>query len=1420
MHRTLIDFPTLSLLLQQAATLSFDALLLQEVNISEEAINTLVTSNHPFIFAKSNKEERRCYRSFTSTMIILSPRWKICSQWSNEGGRICSAVVTDGYNTVNLFNVYLPSGLDRLTRTTAQWKEAFDLLNLASDKIDPDSTLIWGGDFNYTYRLKDRYSVAPTLDRPPRKIRQHTIEFESLLNHFFGVTDVSQDTRHTCLGTVEENDTLRGSSRLDRFYVSNPNDIRSVAYRDWRASFRTDHLAVIIELALHRPRKTILQPKIFTPNRIREYSKAVNTLLEEHPQIAVGEAQKAMTALVQEHFLVHSPKHIPNNLARAHTRRKRWRGIVRTIRKWWERMRESFFDASYYFGLRRQERHIRRTLRSLGINSMPDEDAITSLSRKFKRERQHLARKFKRKLKKLRKRCKSLSLYAKAHAHRILKKSARPATVAGFGGQLGREARKLAQAELEVLFGSRADEESDVNRLADALETRSFRPTKLKAEELLNIWKTASLPIDKDPSIWESVLRPIEPSDVDAYLKTLDVGGAAGADEISPLLFKTMWKECDSFNPWFIDVANKDLHRPRRNCNALVTFIPKHGKTQPGPGSARPITLLPIMRRCVSAIVNRRIEAVLDQEQDQILQPGTCGFIPSRGSDVAVERLLSAAATWRKKKLPTYIIQSDIQKAFDTIDWNQLEKGLTRLRIPDELRRFLLSSAKSVKHVRARVDGGLTGSVARQRGTPQGSPLSPLTYAFTADIVTKAIKLVLDERDLVFVYADDVVIVCHKKNTLSRVVDIINSTRLVCGLNFAPKKTEFRCKRKGWVKSISISGTCIPSKPLKTPLTILGVTIAIDATDLSYRDLVQNSLTAIRGNLHFVQMRCIHSLQLAVMYIREILVPSIEFRLRHLRASCWGNRGRMWSINASIARKISRIAHCKGLSPKSVHSLLDIPMVKDIVTIGQTTMLFRQCNSNPTDPGSTDIRLLLRDDNAPRYSSLRERLARLHLRIVSSPPWLHTIRDATHQWASSLRQDIRVPGPQHAILPEHDVFVFMKYVRTHFYYAVKTSQAIGAPTWTHAAKIQRMARETPLASFIASLCLVLRSVLADHILATIRDVSVLVESDFDFNTRFSKFHALSKSKRLRTQDAFWFTLLDRVVEELNLCLDVTVSFGSAPLLDEAYVTSLNLDPTPIVVLHPEEYILPTLLLREDLADGEFAVVTSDYRRLIRSRLRRCALERMKAGHHQGFFARSGNVQLVMKTALQHSDSMARFTLAALSNCLKIRNFASREFRDLKNDGDPLEPGNSNKRVACPCCLSKSEWYFDSLEHIFLFCPSHCEKRIEARKVLVDFVAEAQRKLGMVPEPTQLNTQLEFNVEQSLFPKTNPLAGMFGVLAAGEFRAACDTWFPVLRDKDRENGLPTVSQLQRGFILAALSAAQHLWNEHRRCYSLC
>ena len=259
-----------------------------------------------------------------------------------------------------------------------------------------------------------------------------------------------------------------------------------------------------------------------------------------------------------------------------------------------------------------------------------------------------------------------------------------------------------------------------------------------------------------------------------AYEKVKANKGAAGVDEESIAEFEEDLKG-NLYKIWNRMSSGSYFPPPVR-----AVEIPKAG----GKG-VRVLGVPTVADRIAQTVV----KLYLEPEVEPLFHPNSYGYRPGRCALDAVAKCREQC--WKSD----WVIDLDIRAFFDNIPWDLVLKAVSK---HTDLKWVLLYVERWLQAPLQMQDGTLQ---KRDRGTPQGSAISPLLanlflhYAFDSWL-RKNYSVVTFER-----YADDAVLHCKSEAQARQVLSAITQRMAQVGLELHPDKTRIvYCKdsnRKG-----------------------------------------------------------------------------------------------------------------------------------------------------------------------------------------------------------------------------------------------------------------------------------------------------------------------------------------------------------------------------------------------------------------------------------------------------------------------------------------------------------------------------------------------------------------------------------------------------------------------------------------------
>jgi group II intron reverse transcriptase/maturase len=191
-------------------------------------------------------------------------------------------------------------------------------------------------------------------------------------------------------------------------------------------------------------------------------------------------------------------------------------------------------------------------------------------------------------------------------------------------------------------------------------------------------------------------------------------------------------------------------------------------------GKTRPLGIPAVSDRIAQTVVKRYLEPILEPK----FHPDSYGYRPGKSAHGALA--VARQRCWQRD----WVLDLDIESFFDRIDWELLMRAVRR---HTDCKLVLLYLGRWLKAPVSMPDGTV---VSRERGTPQGSVVSPvlanlfLHYAFDQ-------WMQREHPDIPFErYADDAICHCRSEAQAQKLRYALELRFAECQLQLHPQKTK------------------------------------------------------------------------------------------------------------------------------------------------------------------------------------------------------------------------------------------------------------------------------------------------------------------------------------------------------------------------------------------------------------------------------------------------------------------------------------------------------------------------------------------------------------------------------------------------------------------------------------------------------
>lgn len=244
---------------------------------------------------------------------------------------------------------------------------------------------------------------------------------------------------------------------------------------------------------------------------------------------------------------------------------------------------------------------------------------------------------------------------------------------------------------------------------------------------------------------------PFTEIEVDSVIHNLKKNVTPGPDNITTTFIQTLYTYHKQFLIKIFNAALKLGHFPEVWKNSRIILIPKKelDKNNPQPNQFRPIAINSIFGKILEKLLNDRIYFHLFTNNH--LPPNQFGFTHNTSTTQALLNIKDSIAQANNEKC--IIISLDVKNAFNQIRQSNINEYLKETECPNNLTN-LVNDMLSNRTITYDSDQ-LKINIPLLKGSPQGSPLSPLLWNLT---IAKLLTTTFPPNATIQAFADDIIL--------------------------------------------------------------------------------------------------------------------------------------------------------------------------------------------------------------------------------------------------------------------------------------------------------------------------------------------------------------------------------------------------------------------------------------------------------------------------------------------------------------------------------------------------------------------------------------------------------------------------------------------------------------------------------------
>ena len=174
----------------------------------------------------------------------------------------------------------------------------------------------------------------------------------------------------------------------------------------------------------------------------------------------------------------------------------------------------------------------------------------------------------------------------------------------------------------------------------------------------------------------------------------------------------------------------------------ISLFPPKKNKDKTILENLRPLSLVNVDYKILPKVLANRLEKVLPK----IIHPDQTGYVKGRYIGENIRLIQDFMFYLEKENSPGMAVFVVFRKAFDTIEWNYLEKALMLFNFGPNFLQWFRTIYSNISSCVLN-NGHVSHFFSLTRGVRQGCPLSGLLFVIGLDLLARASIIIISSKE-------------------------------------------------------------------------------------------------------------------------------------------------------------------------------------------------------------------------------------------------------------------------------------------------------------------------------------------------------------------------------------------------------------------------------------------------------------------------------------------------------------------------------------------------------------------------------------------------------------------------------------------------------------------------------------------------